>query len=100
MDFRWNCFCPQEEVIIEVENAQIVSVVDAESQQPIEDVSQYKTVDGLFDFLQDALNDRPHDFSASYDPGQGFPTSAFIDYEAQVADEELGFELLSLTRLP
>jgi hypothetical protein len=53
----------------------------------------FPNVDGLFDILREAYGEDAHDILVSYDPNLGYPTDFSIDYEEQVADEELGMRV-------
>ena len=54
------------------------------------------SVEGLFDRLQNALDQDPAQFRVSYHPDFGFPVEAFIDYDERIADEENGFRVTLL----
>jgi hypothetical protein len=95
--FRARCFCGPDAlqpVRIEVADGEVVSITSIETGEPAEPAfpGEALTVEGLFAFLAEALDDDPASFSASYDPDLGLPTSASIDFDARVADEEFGFE--------
>ncbi len=53
-------------------------------------------IEGLFDRLQNALDQDPVQFRVTYHPDFGFPVEAFIDYDERIADEENGFRVLML----
>lgn len=95
-NFRWNCFCIDDytqEVRIEVRLGAIVSVTRTEdgSALPEADWDRYETIDGLFDLIQDAIDEDAASISAEYDADLGYPTDVFIDYDRRIADEERGF---------
>lgn len=54
----------------------------------------FPTVEGLFDVLQDAFERDAHRIDVTYDPSSGVPLDIFIDYQENVADEELGFDVV------
>ena len=55
----------------------------------------FPAVEGLFDFVEDAI-ERDADFlDVEYDADQGFPAHVFADYTERVADEERGYDVLS-----
>ncbi len=60
---------------------------------PAEQAEWYPTVDGLFALLFDAARRNAHDIEVVYDPATGVPLDIFIDYQQNVADEELGFRV-------
>jgi hypothetical protein len=52
-----------------------------------------ETVDGLFTFIQTAI-DRPAKLiRATYDPAKGFPIEIDYDGAAQIADDEIFFRV-------
>ncbi|HCF62451.1 MAG TPA: hypothetical protein DFS52_31230, partial [Myxococcales bacterium] len=84
--FQWDCFCPAElleEVEIAVRGAQVVSVTRAADGSPLPagSLERYRTVDGLFDLLEEAEERGADEIEATYDPRFGYPTRVSIDYE-------------------
>lgn len=101
-EYRLNCFCGgpgARAVMIVVRNGEVDAVSVIDDGSPGFDVGEYPTVDELFDRLGEALEREPHSVRASYDPHLGHPTSVFVDFEPDVADEEWGFEISGLTPL-
>lgn len=103
--YRASCFCPPDLLgpfEVTVEDGEVVSVVSVETGEPAEPVGRIDelTVEGLFAFLIGALEDEPAAFEATYDPALGHPRSAFVDFDARVADEEFGFEARDLSAEP
>jgi len=99
--FRRNCFCGpdvRDPVRIVVRQGNIVSI-ERLTAGPPPDPQFYYTVEGLFDLLADAIENDAHQLQADYDSAFGYPVSAFIDYNAQLADEEQGFEASALQPL-
>jgi hypothetical protein len=45
--------------------------------------------------VQDAYERDAHEIQVEFDPGRGYPTRIWIDYVEMMADEEMGFTLLS-----
>ena len=60
----------------------------------------FPTVDGLFDVLRDAIERQAHRIDVTYDPISGVPLDVFIDYEQNIADEELGFSVVETVGPP
>ena len=96
--FQRQCFCGGEsiqQVRITVSGNQVTAVVRVADGQsvPPEQVNQFfrVTIDSLFGLVGHAIDDDAHDVDVTYDPRWGYPTAAFIDYEANTADEEQGF---------
>ena len=100
--FQWRCFCIAEYVRIvdiQVTRGVITSVTDAKTGLPLsaEAASKYRTIDGLFAFVEDAFARSPALVSGAFDPLHGYPTAMYIDYAAEFADEEAAFRIYSLT---
>ena len=90
------CFCPEEwrgPVLVWVEGETVVRREYASSSDdvPPEIAEAFPSVDGLFETLSEALDLGASSLNVAYDPATGVPKEVFIDYEAAVADEELGF---------
>jgi len=100
-DVARSCFCVPaslKDVRVTIQNEAITDVTDIATgnQLPLSDwTGWYKTIDGLFDLLQDAYNQNAHDVQVEFHPTRGYPTNIWIDYSLAIADEELGFTLLS-----
>jgi hypothetical protein len=92
------CFCLVEEtgpIRVRVEDGVAVEWTYVATGNPLPDAARprFPTVDGLFDILREAYAADAHDVRVSYDPDLGYPTEFSIDYEEQVADEELGMRV-------
>ena len=99
--FKRSCFCApgsNEPMTVTVRGNAIQSVVRISDGAP-QDPAQFDTVDGLFELLAEAIDGDPAQFSAEYHPGLGHPTSGYIDQDARIADEELGFTATDLQPL-
>ena len=59
------------------------------------DPELFRTIDGLFNLIQDAYDRNAHEVQVEFDPGRGYPTRIWIDYVQMMVDEEMGFTLLS-----
>jgi hypothetical protein len=102
--FRQLCFCPQEitaEVWIHVEGDEVVSATFVVSGEPVGQprLVELRTVDGLFDYLQDAIDREAHTIEATFDQAMGYPTHAAIDFIENAVDEEQAFTAEELTPL-
>jgi hypothetical protein len=104
-DYRYTlrefCFCGPETlrpVVIEVRDGQVASATYEDDGTAVVEprLGQLRTVDGLFDVVQDAIDRDAHSLDASYDPTLGYPTSAQIDYIEFAVDEEYGFAASAL----
>ncbi|MEM6327145.1 MAG: DUF6174 domain-containing protein [Bacteroidota bacterium] len=91
------CFCLPESLgpfEVRVENGAIVSAMRDGQPVPASDVL---TVDALFDLLEDAYDEGAHSVRAEYDAALGFPLSVSIDYDEDIADEEIGYTVTDLS---
>jgi uncharacterized protein DUF6174 len=92
--FRRSCFCTpesREPAVVTVRAGSIVSVESVATGAP-QDPAFYFTIEGLFDLLDEAIDQEAARVSASYHSGLGYPTTAYIDRSEMIADEELGFD--------
>lgn len=92
------CFCGFEArgpVRVEVIAGEATGRTYVDSSEPVpEDFDElFPTVDGLFAVLFEAVRRDAHSIQVTYDRATGVPLDVFIDYEHDVADEELGFQV-------
>jgi hypothetical protein len=100
--FNWSCFCGPEytqEVAIRVIGGVVDSVLAASDGIPVRDdyFSQFLTVEGLFDKLEDAIELDAASITAEFDEATGYPVSASIDYYYNIADDEISFQVHTLS---
>ena len=100
-DYRNLCFCPVflvDGVRITVREHRIVSVAALTDGQPEppERWHFYKTVEGVFSAIEDAVGRDPATLEVSYDQRLGYPTHVFIDLDLMIADEEQTYILSNL----
>ena len=92
------CFCGTEAtgpVRVTVVDGAVSERVYVETGDPV-DVTfadHFPAVDGLFDVLADAYEREAAQIDVTYDPETGVPLDFWIDYEVNIADEELGFRV-------
>lgn len=95
LDLQRLCFCGGDYtsvVTIEVLDDGIVSATYQESGEPFTDsFSELYTVDDLFEEIEDAVRREAYSLEVDYDPILGYPTDIWIDYSANIADEERGY---------
>ncbi|MET0553763.1 MAG: DUF6174 domain-containing protein [Vicinamibacteria bacterium] len=99
--FSRGCFCVteyREPVTVTVRGRTIESVVSVAGGVPRE-TDGYATVEGLFDLVQNAIDEDADGIRTEYDPARGYLKSAYLDISERIADEELSFEVQSLTPL-
>jgi hypothetical protein len=88
-----SCFCVPEArgpVQVTVRRGRTTSVTDA-AGKPVkrEFFNQYDTVPELFNVIEDAIAKKASNLTVQYHPKLGYPTQINIDYDSQMADEEL-----------
>ena len=90
-----NCFClARADVRVTVKDGVITGVTELASEIA-RDPETFRTINSLFDLVQDAYERDAHEIQVEFDPGRGYPTRIWIDYVEMMADEEMGFTLLS-----
>jgi hypothetical protein len=99
MIVRLNCYCRYPYLVsLEVRDDEVVSIRDvwtgAEVEQP--EWRVYRTVDELFDLIEDALITHAYRVSVTYSPDTGAPVAVFIDYDRAAVDEEIGYQISEL----
>jgi len=96
------CFCAftgQLPLTVEVRDGQVVSETD-KTGQPVaaqfkEVFAKYDSIEKLFALLDAAQNGGADLVTIEYDPQYGYPQTAYIDYMANVADDENRFTVSS-----
>ncbi len=101
MTFNWQCFCIVEvvervDLEIRADTVEAGAVTDSGAGLTSERLAEYQTVPELFDFIQDGIDQDAAEIRVTY-AASGYPDEAWIDYEAQLADEERGFFIHSLS---
>lgn len=94
-----SCFCPPEfrgPFLVTVRDGHVAAV---EYEGAPIDAERALTVDDLFTLLAEAYGRDAERVEATFDPDLGYPTSLFVDYEAQMADEEVGYTVTALRPL-
>ena len=90
---RGACECLAEEVIpirVSVTGEDISSVIDERTGEVVtRELFHARTVEGLFDLIHDALAAGAYSVIVSYDRQLGYPREISIDYQANVADDEI-----------
>ena len=88
-----SCFCVNTRpLFVVVLSDTVAGVVDFQTGQSL-DRQFGETVDGLFTFIQNAIDQRAQKIQATYDPAKGFPTEIDYDGAAQIADDEIFFRI-------
>ncbi len=92
------CFCYfVADVRVTVVGGVITGVTDIATGDALgpDLMKEFRTINGLFDLVQDAYNRNAHEVQVEFDPSRGYPTQISIDYVRMIADDEMGFTLLS-----
>ena len=97
----WNCFCPTDYTAnaeVTVRGGAVVSVASADPAVPnIPDPERFVPVKALFAVLQTAIDEDAARINVTYNKEFGYPEQFFVDYHENMADEERGFVIRSLT---
>jgi hypothetical protein len=77
----------------------IVSIRDVWTGAEVVDPPEgaYRTVEGIFTLIEDAINSHADRILVEYSEYVGAPVDTYIDYDKQLADEEMGFDLSDMT---
>ena len=102
--FQWSCFCTEEfvaPVIVSIRNGEIDAIVSSEDGRAVDEsrFREYRTVEGLFDLIQEAIDQKAHKITVTYNSELGYPEEAQIDYQEFLADEEKTFSAADLVTL-
>ena len=99
MTFNWRCFCPPSQlapVDLQVRDRGVAAGAYPGGPELASDqLAEYRTVDGLFDFIEEAIDGRAVAINVTYD-ASGYPADAWIDYDERITDEERGFKVYSV----
>jgi hypothetical protein len=87
-------------VTVTVVDGAVTSVLAQDSTIVIPPGSFLRTVDDLFDLIQDAIDRDAHLIRTGYDPSNGTPRDVYFDYEEFTIDEEFGFEVRNAAPIP
>jgi hypothetical protein len=89
-----SCFCIPEArgpVVITVQNG-ITTSITTTTGEPVsnpEFFARFNTIPKLFNVIADAIARRADNIEVTYNSQFGYPTDIAIDYDFQIADEEL-----------
>ncbi len=100
--FYWRCVnCHpnfKDLVRVDVRDRSIVGVTSVATGEALPpDQWVHYTVEGLFDWIEGKLALHPEVIQVAFDPVLGYPVSGFYDQSSLMNDEEMGFELNSLS---
>lgn len=90
------CFCAPDwrgPVRVTVRDGQVVGRTYLDGNRPVatDRADLFPGVEGIFDFIGEALDENPARVEAEYDLRNGRPIRVWIDYDEMQADEERGY---------
>ena len=101
-----SCFCVFVEnmpLVIEVQDGKVVSMEYQNGSEIdpslLELFEKYATIDRVFAEVEAGLNGAADNVVVKYDPTYGFPSEVTLDFEEQVADDEIYLTLSNFEEL-
>lgn len=98
--FNWNCNCPPAitaPVDLQIRDRVLTAgVFTGGPGLPPDQLADYRTVEGLYDFIQDGIDRDAVRVTAEYDAEMGHPTRVMIDYEDGSSDDNRGFQIYEI----
>jgi hypothetical protein len=77
-------------LLVQVENAEVIGMTTREGETVLPEVAEdVPSIEGIFDMIQEAINLDAARIVVVYDVDGGYPTSVNVDYDEEIADEEL-----------
>ena len=96
------CFCPPPHGFIRLvikDNKVVEGFKDDGTALTAEELQWQKTVDELFDWIEEAQSTNPRTLDVEYDSKYGYPTRIVYDQSEFMADEEETYSLRGLQRI-
>src|SRR5256885_12137392 len=85
-----SCFCANVHPhYVFVLDDKVAGVLDLQTGTPLDKDLYGGTIEGLFTFVQQAIDQHAQTIRAEYDAAKGIPTSIDYDGAAQTADDEI-----------
>ncbi|AFZ24755.1 hypothetical protein Cylst_2548 [Cylindrospermum stagnale PCC 7417] len=99
-----SCFCTAEArgpVVVEVREG-VTTVTSVATGETVDSqlFKQYDTVPNLFNVVKEAIASKASSLTVQYDSKLGYPTQINIDYNSQIADEELYLTIENFQVIP
>jgi len=87
------CFClnggRQAKFIFYGDQIGYAMFTDTNEEIPEDQYDRYKSVDDLFDYIDELRKQNPYKLEIEYDPDFGYPTRIYVDRREMIVDEEL-----------
>ena len=99
--YQQQCFClpPSNTPLkVSVKNDKITEVVNLTNNQAITALTFPKTIEELFNIIEQAIDRNADEISINYDTTLGYPTRIAIDYEKILADDEVTYTIENLNK--
>lgn len=100
------CFCifsDRMPLTVEVRDGSVVSMTGAggaDVEEFRDFLSDFDTMEKLFALVDEAIKMKVQTLEVEYDPTYGYPVSIYVDPEALVADDEIGYYVANFQVLP
>ena len=88
------CYCVPEVVrmmVFEIENNEVISVRYADTGEDVDPqhYGEFNTVEGMFTFVEKALEKNPADLTIAYNEKYGYIKELSVDFKQHIADDEI-----------
>lgn len=87
------CFCPPPHgfVALQIVADQVVAAIEVANGQSVAEwqLDGFWTIDGLFDWLLEVVQNDPEQLDITFDPVYGYPTKVVYDQSRTAVDEEM-----------
>ncbi len=94
------CFCAHvDPVRVQVRADTVFSAILVETGVPVEESFRARTINELFDIIEDAVAQEADQLDVEYDEAFGYPSRIYVDYRITVLDEEITFVAENLRSL-
>ncbi len=100
--YEEQCFClapANTPLKVSIKDDKIIQVVNLTSNQEIKDLNFPKTIEQLFDIIDQAIKGHADEILVTYDSSLGYPNTVAIDYQKILADEEVSYTVKNLIKL-
>lgn len=95
-NYTRSCFCLElTNIRVTVRHGVVISarVIATGAELSPAERANIPTIDGLFDVIESAIDQRAHELRVEYDTQMGFPKSIVLDYREMIADDEIYYEV-------